>query len=112
MFGQLSILNIQEHEHIRRLYAGRRGKSDSRTLIKFLRARKFNIEKAADLYKAYHEKREVLFGFNRLTQVDTYHDEIETLARDWGHYIAVLDECDTQGRRVIICKESVFKERF
>ena len=97
---------------MKRLYGEQPGKTDSKTLIKFLRARKFNVEKAADLYKAYHEKRQLLCDFNELTRKESYQNHIEKLARDWGDFITVLDEYDTQGRRVIICRESVVKERF
>ena len=43
---------------------------------------------------------------------ESFTDEIEKLGKEWGEFIAVLDQVDTLGRRVIICKESVFKVKF
>ena len=83
---------------------------DASFMLKFLRARKFDIKKAADLYANYYEKRSLLCGFNGLQKEDEFVLEMKALAEKYGDFIAVLDELDAYGRKVIICRENVFSE--
>ena len=80
-------------------------------LLKFLRARKFDVQKAAELYKNYYDKRSLLCGFDRLQDSSTFKQGITDLAKNYGDFIAVLDEPDSCGRKIIICRENVFQER-
>ena len=80
-------------------------------LLKFLRARKFDVQKAAELYKNYYDKRSLLCGFDRLQDSATFKQGITDLAKNYGDFIAVLDEPDSCGRKIIICRENVFQER-
>ena len=79
-------------------------------LLKFLRARKFDVQKAAELYKNYYDKRSLLCGFDRLQDSTTFKEGITDLANNYGDFIAVLDEPDSCGRKIIICRENVFQE--
>ena len=79
-------------------------------LLKFLRARKFDVQKAAELYKNYYDKRSLLCGFDRLQDSATFKQGITDLAKNYGDFIAVLDEPDSCGRKIIICRENVFQE--
>ena len=80
-------------------------------LLKFLRARKFDVQKAAELYKNYYDKRSLLCGFDRLQDSSTFKQGITDLAKNYGDFIAILDEPDSCGRKIIICRENVFQER-
>lgn len=97
---------LRVHSNVTAAYGGSVQPSEDKDLIKFLRARKFDVQKAADLYRSYHTKRLALHDFNKLQSSSTYKDYLKTLAQNWGNYIAVLDRPDTQGRRIIICRES------
>lgn len=84
------------------------GSTDGAFMLKFLRARKFDVQKAADLYVNYYEKRSLLCGVARLQEGNHFNIEMKALAEKYGGFIAVLDELDAHGRKVIICKENVF----
>jgi hypothetical protein len=83
---------------------------ENKFLLKFLRARKFDIKRTADLILNYYEKKNTLFGIEKLRDSVIFESEIRNLASNFGDFIAVLDKPDSCGRRVIICRENVIKE--
>ena len=100
---------IQKNESVLETAKQFDGCTDARFILKFLRARKFDIKKAADLYTNYYEKRSLLCGVSRLQEGEAHFKiEIKALAEKYGDFIAVLDELDAHGRKVIICRENVF----
>ncbi|CAG5087266.1 Oidioi.mRNA.OKI2018_I69.PAR.g11502.t1.cds [Oikopleura dioica] len=100
------LAELRVHSNITAEYGGSIKPSEDEDLIKFLRARKFDVQKAADLFRSYHTKRLALHDFSKLQSPSSYKDYLKTLAQNFGEYIAVLDRSDTQGRRIIICRES------
>ena len=101
--------NLQKNESVLETAKQFDGCTDSSFMLKFLRARKFDIKKAADLYTNYYEKRSLLCGISRLQEGQAHFKiEIKALAEKYGDFIAVLDELDAHGRKVIICRENVF----
>lgn len=106
---QEAIEQLRDHEIVRETSKIMSACVNSCFLLKFLRARKFDVQKAAELYKNYYDKRSLLCGFDRLQDSSTFKQGITDLAKNYGDFIAVLDEPDSCGRKIIICRENVFQ---
>jgi len=105
----VSIEKVKNHESLKSVSEKHQVCFENQFLLKFLRARKFDIKRTADLISNYYEKKNLLCGIDKLRDSVNFENEIRHLSENFGDFIAVLDKPDSCGRRVIICRENVIK---